>query len=282
VSNLAAPKNIRRNLHMFDKLVESSSTGAELGPRRRIFAVTLVLVTTLFATAVVASIYAADFDLGASNFDIAELLTPVVETEPPREVERPRQQPRDNQENTATATETTRQILMASTSDPTRVPTTVSTAVNPYLSIPEGKFKIGPRDTTRPPPDMNPGPEIGGGSSQRIPEPEQGDPVPTPPAPPKVEVPKRPVSIGVANGIAVSLPKPPYPPAAIAVQAKGAVSVQVTIDEQGKVISAKAASGHILLRQVAEQAAWKARFTPTKLSNVPVKVTGVIVYNFTR
>ncbi|MEO5858067.1 MAG: energy transducer TonB [Pyrinomonadaceae bacterium] len=78
------------------------------------------------------------------------------------------------------------------------------------------------------------------------------------------------------------MPKPPYPPTALAVRASGAVSVQVTIDEHGKVISAKAASGHILLRQAAEQAAWKARFTPTKLSNVPVKVTGVIVYNFTR
>ena len=68
---------------MFDKLVESTSTGADVKPRRRIFAATLVLVATLFATAVVASIYAADYDLGASNFDIAELLTPVTETEPP-------------------------------------------------------------------------------------------------------------------------------------------------------------------------------------------------------
>lgn len=265
---------------MFDKLVESSSTGAELGPRRRIFAVTLVLVTTLFATAVVASIYAADFDLGASNFDIAELLTPVTETEPPRESEPVRQQPRDNQQNTSA--ETTRQVLMASTSDPTRVPTAISTAVNPYLSIPEGKFKIGTRDTNGPPPDENPGNEIVGSSSRQLPEFESGDTKTAPPAPPKVEAPKRTVSIGVANGIAVSLPKPPYPPAAIAVHAKGAVSVQVTIDEEGKVISAKAASGHILLRQAAEQAAWKARFTPTRLSNVPVKVTGVIVYNFTR
>ncbi|MEQ1763378.1 MAG: energy transducer TonB [Pyrinomonadaceae bacterium] len=263
---------------MFDKLVESSSTGAELGPRRRIFAATLVLVTTLFATAVVASIYAADFDLGTSSFEIAELLTPVTETEPPREPEP--QQRRDNQQNTTN--ETTRQVLMASTSDFTRVPPTTSTAANPYLSIPEGKFKIGIRDTTGPPPDAPAGNNIVGSSSSGLPEFESADPKTAPPAPPKVEVPKRTVSIGVANGIAIDLPKPPYPPAAIAVQAKGAVSVQVTIDEQGKVISARAASGHILLRKVAEQAAWKARFTPTKLSNVPVKVTGVIVYNFTR
>jgi len=54
----------------------------------------------------------------------------------------------------------------------------------------------------------------------------------------------------------------------------------VTIDEAGKVISSKAVSGHPLLRGTAESAAWKARFSPTLLSNVPVKVSGVIVFNF--
>jgi protein TonB len=63
---------------------------------------------------------------------------------------------------------------------------------------------------------------------------------------------------------------------------QGKVDVQVTIDEEGKVISARAASGHPFLRGPAETAAWKARFKPTTLSEVPVKVTGVIVYNFTR
>ncbi|MEO5858066.1 MAG: hypothetical protein ABIR33_03865 [Pyrinomonadaceae bacterium] len=146
---------------MFDKLVESSSTGADLRPRRRIFAAALVLVSVFFSAAVVASIYAADFELGTSNFDIAELLTPVTENQPPSEPEPQRPPARTNQQNTAT--ETTRQIVMASTSDPTRVPITTSTAVNPYLSMPEGKFKIGPRDTTGPLPDANPGTEIGNG-----------------------------------------------------------------------------------------------------------------------
>jgi len=54
------------------------------------------------------------------------------------------------------------------------------------------------------------------------------------------------------------------------------------IDEHGKVVSAKAVNGHPLLRQVAETAALNARFKPTTLSGIPVKVTGVIVYNFTR
>jgi protein TonB len=52
------------------------------------------------------------------------------------------------------------------------------------------------------------------------------------------------------------------------------------IDEQGHVVSAKAASGPPLLLSAAVQAAYKATFTPTLLSGRPVKVTGVITYNF--
>jgi protein TonB len=63
---------------------------------------------------------------------------------------------------------------------------------------------------------------------------------------------------------------------------EGKVDIQVTIDESGNVISAKAASGSPFLRNAAENAAWKARFSPTILNGTPVKVTGVIVYNFTR
>jgi protein TonB len=86
----------------------------------------------------------------------------------------------------------------------------------------------------------------------------------------------------VINGTARSLPHPPYPAAARALGVEGAVSVQVTIDESGNVISAKAVNGHPLLRKVSETAAMSARFGPTFLSEVPVKVTGVIVYNFKR
>ncbi len=88
------------------------------------------------------------------------------------------------------------------------------------------------------------------------------------------------ISAGVVNGKATSLPKPEYPAAAFAVKASGAVNVQVSIDENGNVISASAVSGHPLLRQAAEQAARQATFKPTLLSGQPVKVTGVIVYNF--
>ncbi len=60
----------------------------------------------------------------------------------------------------------------------------------------------------------------------------------------------------------------------------GVVTVDVVIDEDGKVISAQANSGPTSLRESAVQAALRARFTPTKLSGQPVKVTGVINYKF--
>jgi len=93
------------------------------------------------------------------------------------------------------------------------------------------------------------------------------------------ETPRK-ISGGVLNGKASSLPAPAYPAAARAVKASGAVNVQVTINEQGDIVSASAVSGHPLLRQAAEQAARQAKFAPTLLQGVPVRVTGVIVYNF--
>ena len=90
----------------------------------------------------------------------------------------------------------------------------------------------------------------------------------------------RPVSGGVLNGKAVDLPTPVYPEIARRMQAKGVVAVEVVIDLDGKVISAKALSGNSLLHAAAVQAALRARFSPTTLSGQPVRVSGVINYNF--
>ncbi|HKR00142.1 MAG TPA: energy transducer TonB [Pyrinomonadaceae bacterium] len=90
----------------------------------------------------------------------------------------------------------------------------------------------------------------------------------------------KPVSGGVLNGKALDLPKPTYPAVARTSRATGMVTVEVIINEAGKVISAKATSGHVLLRAAAVQAAQAARFSPTLLSGQPVKVSGEINYNF--
>jgi TonB family protein len=91
----------------------------------------------------------------------------------------------------------------------------------------------------------------------------------------------KPVSGGVLNGNALSLPPPVYPDSARRLRVDGMVSVEVVIDETGKVISARAIDGPMALRAVAVQAALRARFSPTKLSGQPVKVTGSINYKFT-
>ncbi len=88
------------------------------------------------------------------------------------------------------------------------------------------------------------------------------------------------VSGGVLNGKAISKPAPPYPAIARAAKASGTVTVQITVDEEGKVIAASAVSGHPLLRASAVSAARQARFSPTLLGGQPVRVAGVITYNF--
>jgi TonB family protein len=88
------------------------------------------------------------------------------------------------------------------------------------------------------------------------------------------------VSGGVLNGSALNLPAPLYPEAARRMHTYGTVEVEVVIDENGKVVSAKAVSGPAIFRDNAVQAALRAKFTPSKLSGQPVKVTGKIIYNF--
>ena len=103
------------------------------------------------------------------------------------------------------------------------------------------------------------------------------DSEPPPPAPNPM---LKPVSGGVLNGTAVSLPAPGYPETAKRLRMSGLVTVEVVVDETGKVISAVATSGPMPLKEAAVQAALRARFSPTKLSGQPVKVSGVINYKF--
>ena len=88
------------------------------------------------------------------------------------------------------------------------------------------------------------------------------------------------VSGGLLQGKAVSKPAPVYPPAAKAARVGGTVAVQVEVDESGRVAKAEAVSGPELLREAAEDAAREALFPPTRLSGEPVRVSGLITYNF--
>jgi TonB family protein len=110
----------------------------------------------------------------------------------------------------------------------------------------------------------------------QIPELLKGDEGPPEPWP----LPVAPISGGILNGKAVSLGRPEYPDAARRNGDSGKVRVQIIIDEFGDVISAEALDGPATLREAAVAAAWKSRFTPTRLQGQPVWVSGVIVFNF--
>jgi periplasmic protein TonB len=100
------------------------------------------------------------------------------------------------------------------------------------------------------------------------------------PAQPIMRGPLKPISGGILNGKALSLPSPAYPDMAKRMHVTGVVEVEVVIDTNGKVISAKAVKGPAFLTTAAEMAAKQARFTPTLLSGQPMKVSGIITYNF--
>ena len=101
----------------------------------------------------------------------------------------------------------------------------------------------------------------------------------------KVEPPKTPavpktVELGQLNGLATKLAAPLYPATAQQLNLQGKVTVQITLNEQGDVVSAKAINGHQFLRASAEDAARKSKFKPTLIETQAVKATGFIVYNF--
>ena len=85
---------------------------------------------------------------------------------------------------------------------------------------------------------------------------------------------------GILNGKANSLPAPVYPTEARAAGLRGSVAVRVVVSEDGRVTSAEAVGGPHLLRGAAEDAARLATFAPTRLKGNPVRVAGLINYNF--
>lgn len=88
------------------------------------------------------------------------------------------------------------------------------------------------------------------------------------------------ITEGVESGHGVELPAPAYPPIARAAHAAGTVEVKVIVDTDGSISAAVAISGHPLLQAAAVGAARKARFTPWKYKGEPVKIVGIIQYNF--
>jgi protein TonB len=264
---------------MFNNLIESTSHAREFKRRGSFVLFTSATYVLLFVVAGVMSIYAYDARLEDQNTEIITMLNPVELPAAPVSVTR-NAPPSRNDSNRPTPV--VREIAMASVNNTRVVPETTSATPNKNLPVPEGvPYTIGAHDSGPVEPGgagrtgNNSGGSGDGGPARVI---DVGTP---PPAMPPVRpvVPKL-VSKGVITGLALSLPKPPYPPIAKQAGAHGPVNVQVVIDETGKVVSAKAVSGNPLLMPAAQQAAYGARFSPTRLGDQPVKVSGVIIYNF--
>ena len=276
---------------MLDQLVESKSNAAENTRRSGFLLTTFVVMVSVMVGGWMYSLFAKDYTgLGSGDLELSNLVAPVpvAEDEPPP----PPEQKPDKQIKAAPNADVRKEVFLAMDESP-KPPDKVSTAKqdiparNPNRLTVQGDKNLnadnavsqnykGPVSTDNKGIDGPGGEPNTGKDGGNTPKPP---PPPPPPPAPKPVVPKK-ISGGVLNGKATSLPKPPYPAAARAVRASGAVNVQVTISESGSVVSASAVSGHPLLRQAAEQAARSARFAPTLLSGQPVSVTGVIVYNF--
>jgi len=92
----------------------------------------------------------------------------------------------------------------------------------------------------------------------------------------------RTVAGGILNRKAVEKPNPIYPQQARAARVSGVVLVHILVNQGGIVEKATAISGHPLLRNAAVEAAYRARFAPTRISGKPVKVSGTMLYRFVR
>ena len=261
---------------MFNNLIESSSHAGEYKRRGSFLLFTGATYVLMFVVAGVASIYAYDARLEQQILEEVTLLSPqefpTQEVAPASRPDRPRQ-------TSDTNSIAVRQVAMVSVNRPDVVPETVSATPSKNLPLPDhGPVRIGGPDFT---PDAIGGPGTRGtGGTQVARQPPQviipDDP---PPAPTPAVIKTIKVS-RVLNSEAISLPPPSYPPIARSTRTQGTVIVQVLIDEEGKVIQAKATSGHVLLVPAAQNAALRARFSPTVLGETKVKVQGVITYNF--
>lgn len=258
---------------MFDNLVESSSHKEDISRKGSFILATTLIYAVLLVGFFVAGILWYDAHLAEQELELTTLVAPVP-------VPQQQKEPEQKQEAKPTKAEQNvdvRKELIADVAESRVAPKEISAKASDVPPVRRGVTTvIGSNDSNASAP-MPAGP----GSGTVVSAPARVNIAEEPPPPAPTPTPRTaPISGGVLNGKAISLPKPQYPPIARAAHAAGTVVVQVTIDENGSVISARAVSGHPLLQAVAVAAARNARFSPTKLSGQPVKVTGVIQYNF--
>jgi protein TonB len=254
---------------MFENLVESGSHKQDVTRKGSFILITMAVYLVIIAAGGIAGIMLATANIDQQTLELTALIAPVpVPQQQQKEAPKPEKVVIEKNVDV-------RRELIATVDRADLVPKTISAKASDVPPVRKGVVTmVGSSDTNAAQP-MAPG----AGTGQIISGPAKVEikDEPPPPPPPK---PHAPISGGVLNGKAIHLVQPPYPPIARSAHASGQVVVQVLIDENGNVVAAHATSGHPLLQAAAVNAARSSKFTPTKLSGQPVKVNGVIIYNF--
>ncbi|HEX8749153.1 MAG TPA: TonB family protein [Pyrinomonadaceae bacterium] len=268
---------------MFSHLVESDLHAGELKRKGTFFLITTAAYALVLMILSVASVYAYEAHINDQQLELIALVPPEVE-----ELKAPKIQPEVRTNSPAPAVNNggsrnaggpVQPLESSTSSDPTKIsgPAKGATAQLPPTVTGGGSRNLGPGS-------YNP---LGDGTYS--PSNTTGNPdgklLAEEPPPAIVKKPEPPVKqriayIGPVNSRALQLPQPSYPAVAKVANIQGPVTVEILIDEQGRVISAHATSGHPLLRSESERAAFRARFSPTLLQDQPVKAKGVITFNF--
>jgi protein TonB len=256
---------------MFEHLVESGSHSEDIKRKGSfLLGFTAIYVVAIIGALIVGILMAPAY-IDQQTLELTALIAPV-----PVQQQQQKQEAKPEKVDISKNVDVRRELI-ADVADSRLVPKEVSAKASDIPPVRKGVVTMVGEGNSNAAAPMAPG----AGQGSIISGPTKVDVAEAPPPPPpKPTPPKAPISGGVLNGKAVRLVQPPYPAIARSARASGQVRVQIVIDENGNVISATPVSGHPLLQGAAVSAARSSKFTPTKLSGMPVKVSGVIIYNF--
>ena len=257
---------------MFENLVESGSHSQDVARKGSFILVTFAIYAVLLLAAFVAGIWWAAANIDQQTLELTALIAPVPVPQQQQKQEAPKPEKMEISKNVDV-----RKELIADVTRTDLVPKEISAKASDVPPVRKGVVTMMGSGNSNAVAPMAPGAGTGQIISNQPAKVEIKD---EPPPPPPKPTPHAPISGGVLNGRALHLVQPPYPPIARSAHASGQVVVQVLIDENGNVVAAHATSGHPLLQAAAVNAARSSKFSPTKLSGQPVKVNGVIIYNF--
>lgn len=277
---------------MLDRLVESRDNGKHRRKIRGFLVSVGTVMTGLCAFGLVFSIFSTSLAMGNGEIELSRLVAPAMIPEkkpvPPEPIEE-KAPARPSKSNIKIATRV--QNIQRVDEVPVKLPSRISTSKSKFRARPRGQYIISNADLDVP---TSAGPKKPGNINQKgtgfatkaktIVK-EKAKPIvktKKTAAPPKLNTKKKDVILisDLVNGKAINLVKPRVTATIRSLGLRGSVKVKVLIGKNGRVISATGGTGHKLLLTQAIAAARRSTFSPTLLNGSPVKVRGLILYNF--